>query len=261
MLARKRDLINQLEKELPGSHAFICDVSDLDALTKVCQTVADEMGTPDVVIHNAARGTFVTMLEAEPENLEANFRVNVTALLYIARSFAPAMIKRGSGCIIATGNTSATRGRANFVYFAPTKAAQRILAQSLARDLGPKGIHVARLRLPRILATVMIEELAGVGRSQVVDQASQLRHALSRGLGPMGPAHVGLHPARIDDNTSDAARGEIDCEATHHHVHSRLRAAIGKGAPRSIVGNRAHAAGKGDDELALASCYVIGKCL
>lgn len=143
MLARKGDLINQLEKELPGSRAFICDVSDLDALTKVCQTVADEMGTPDVVIHNAVRGTFVTMLEAEPENLEANFRVNVTALLYIARSFAPAMIKRGSGCIIATGNTSATRGRANFVYFAPTKAAQRILAQSLARDLGPKGIHVA----------------------------------------------------------------------------------------------------------------------
>lgn len=143
MLARKGDLINQLEKELPGARAFICDVSDLDALTKVCQTVADEMGTPDVVIHNAVRGTFVTMLEAEPENLEANFRVNVTALLYIARSFAPAMIKRGSGCIIATGNTSATRGRANFVYFAPTKAAQRILAQSLARDLGPKGIHVA----------------------------------------------------------------------------------------------------------------------
>ncbi len=143
MLARKPDLIDKLEKELPGSRAIVCDVADLEHLTEVCKQVMTELGTPDVVIHNAARGTFLPMLEAEPENLELNFRVNTTALLYIAHAFAPAMTERGSGCIIATGNTAATRGIANFVYFAPTKAAQRILAQSLARDLGPKGIHVA----------------------------------------------------------------------------------------------------------------------
>jgi len=143
MLARKGDLINELEKELEGSRAIVCDVADLEHLTDVCKTVTDEMGTPDVVIHNAARGTFLPLLEAKPENLELNFRVNATALLYLAHAFAPAMIERGSGCIIATGNTAATRGMANFVYFAPTKSAQRVLAQSLARDLGPKGIHVA----------------------------------------------------------------------------------------------------------------------
>ena len=143
MLARKPDLIEPLEKELEGSRAFVCDVSDLDHLTQVCETVAQEMGTPDVVIHNAARGTFTPFLETEPENLEQNFRVNTTALLYMARAFAPAMIERGSGVIIATGNTSAMRGMPNFALFAPTKAAQRILCQSLARDLGPKGIHVA----------------------------------------------------------------------------------------------------------------------
>ena len=51
----------------------------------------------------------------------------------------------GQGAIIATGNTSAKRGKANFAYFAPTKAAQRILAQAMARDLGPQGVHVAYL--------------------------------------------------------------------------------------------------------------------
>ena len=143
MLARKPDLIKKLEAELAGSHAFVCDVSDLDHMTQVCQTVTKEMGLPQVVVHNAARGTFKPFLETEPENLELNFRVNTTALLYLARAFAPAMIERGSGAIIATGNTSALRGKANFALFAPTKAAQRILAQALARDLGPKGIHVA----------------------------------------------------------------------------------------------------------------------
>jgi NAD(P)-dependent dehydrogenase (short-subunit alcohol dehydrogenase family) len=143
MLARKPDLIGPLEKELEGSRAFVCDVADLDHLMEVCDTVHQEMGSPHVVIHNAARGNFTPFLETEPENFEKNFRVNATVLLYLARAFAPAMIDRGSGVIIATGNTSAMRGVPNFALFAPTKAAQRILAQSLARDLGPKGIHVA----------------------------------------------------------------------------------------------------------------------
>ena len=57
--------------------------------------------------------------------------------------FAPAMVAAGKGAIIATGNTSALRGKPGFAGFAPTKAAQRILAEAMARDLGPKGVHVA----------------------------------------------------------------------------------------------------------------------
>ena len=53
------------------------------------------------------------------------------------------MIAAGTGAIVASGNTSATRGKATFAGFAPTKAAQRILAESMARHLGPKGVHVA----------------------------------------------------------------------------------------------------------------------
>jgi len=66
-------------------------------------------------------------------------------LMYLAHALIPDMVKAKKGVIIVTGNTAAKRGIASTPYFAPTKAAQRILAQSLARDFGPKGIHVAYL--------------------------------------------------------------------------------------------------------------------
>ena len=115
----------------------------LDHLTETAERVTVEMGAPEVVIHNAAGGSFQSFLGDKPEHLERNFRINTTALLYIARATAPAMIEAGKGAIVVTGNTSAMRGKANFALFAPTKAAQRILAQSMARELGPKGVHVA----------------------------------------------------------------------------------------------------------------------
>ncbi len=72
-------------------------------------------------------------------------------LLYLAREFAPAMVEAGAGAIVVTGNTSALRGRANFADFAPTKAAQRILSESMARELGPKGVHVAYLPVDAVI--------------------------------------------------------------------------------------------------------------
>jgi NAD(P)-dependent dehydrogenase (short-subunit alcohol dehydrogenase family) len=73
------------------------------------------------------------------------------ALLHLARAVAPAMIDGGEGTILVTGNTSAYRGKAGFAGFAPTKAAQRVLSESMARALGPKGIHVAYLAIDAVI--------------------------------------------------------------------------------------------------------------
>ncbi|WP_300013535.1 SDR family NAD(P)-dependent oxidoreductase [uncultured Roseobacter sp.] len=143
LLARNKDRLRDLERELPGSKAFAFDLEDLDQLVCVCRQVKEEMGTPEVIVHNAVRATFKPFMEVDPTELERNFRVNTTSLLYMARELTPAMVERGSGAIVVTGNTSALRGVPNYALFAPTKAAQRIFAQSLARELGPKGIHVA----------------------------------------------------------------------------------------------------------------------
>lgn len=147
MLARDAERLTALEKEIPDSIAVPCDVSDPVALARVIA----EIGDPRVVIHNAVGGAFGTFTEIEPETLQRNFEINTMALFHLARLTTPAMIAAGEGALIVTGNTSSQRGRAGFAGFAPTKAAQRILAESLARDLGPKGVHVAYLIIDAVI--------------------------------------------------------------------------------------------------------------
>ena len=147
MIARNRKRLEALEKEIRHSRAYVCDVSDLDALLTTVDTIRREMGIPSILIHNAVSATFKTFLEADPNDLEKNFRVNATSLLHLTRTLAPDMIKAGHGSIMVTGNTAALRGIPNYALFAPTKAAQRILAESLARDLGPKGVHVSYITI------------------------------------------------------------------------------------------------------------------
>ena len=104
-----------------------------------------------MVIHNAVGGAFGTFREIDPSILNRNFQVNTMGLLYLARRFVPAMVEAGNGAIVATGNTSALRGKPGFAGFAPTKAAQRILAEAMARDLGPQGVHVAYLVIDAVI--------------------------------------------------------------------------------------------------------------
>ena len=153
MVARNGDRLSKLERELPYTKAYICDVGEKQALLATIAAVRSQMGNPSVLIHNAVRATFGNFLETDPEDLERNFRVNTTSLLYLARELAPAMITAGQGTIVVTGNTAAWRGIPSYALFAPTKAAQRILAQSLARDLGAKGIHVAYITIDAAIST------------------------------------------------------------------------------------------------------------
>ena len=153
MFARNRDRLARLEKEIADAKAYVCDTSDLEALVATVESVRAEMGVPSVLVHNAVSATFKTFLEADPEDLERNFRVNTTSLLYLARALAPDMVAAGHGAIMVTGNTAALRGIPKYAVFAPTKAAQRILAQSLARDLGPKGVHVAYITIDAAIDT------------------------------------------------------------------------------------------------------------
>ncbi len=151
LLARDAERLEKLAAELPGSAAFPVDVADLDALRAALGRVRGELGAPSVLLHNAVAGGFGGYESVSPEDLEHRFRVNVTSLLVLAQELAPAMVRAGQGAIVVTGNTSAWRGKAAFAGFAPTKAAQRILAQSLARSLGPQGVHVAYVVIDAVI--------------------------------------------------------------------------------------------------------------
>ncbi len=157
-LARSPDRIRALEQELPDTHAVICDVSSESEVREAVARVRNSYGPPNVLIHNAVGGGWGTFLEIEPAMLDRNFQVNVMGLLYLAREVAPDMIKAGNGAILVTGNTSSIRGKANFAGFAPTKAAQRVLSESIARDLGPRGIHVAYVLIDAVIDVPRMRE-------------------------------------------------------------------------------------------------------
>ena len=117
MLARNRDRLEALERELGEAYGYECDLSDLDSLAEVVDKVRMEMGTPNILIHNAVSATFKTFLDADWRELEHNFRVNTTSLYQLARELAPPMVASGSGAILVTGNTAALRGIPNYAGF------------------------------------------------------------------------------------------------------------------------------------------------
>ena len=151
LLARSEGRLSALEKELPNAKGYRCDVSNPAQVDAAASAVERDLGNPDVVIHNAVGGAIGKFLEIDPEILNRNFQVNTMGLLYLARRFAPAMISAAKGAIVATGNTSAWRGKPDRAAFAPTKTAQRILAESLARELGPRGVHVAYVIIDAVI--------------------------------------------------------------------------------------------------------------
>ncbi len=151
MLARSTERLATLAKELPDSRGYPCDVSEPASLADALAAVRRDMGAPEVLIHNAVGATFGTFRDITPESLRQNFEINTVALLQLAQALTPAMVAAGRGSVVVTGNTSAWRGKANFAGFAPTKAAQRILTEAMARDLGPQGVHVAYVTIDAVI--------------------------------------------------------------------------------------------------------------
>ena len=142
MIARNAERLERLATEIDGAFAYPGDVGDLEALERTLTAIKVYLGPARALVHNAVAHTFGSFLDSDPTELERNFRVNTTALLYMARALAPDMIDAAEGAIIVTGNTASHRGIPDYALFAPTKAAQRVLCEALARDLGPKRVHV-----------------------------------------------------------------------------------------------------------------------
>src|SRR6266436_3200849 len=147
MLARKAGFLKALARERRQGGATVlnlsCDVSDRRQTTEAFRAIRKDLGEPDVLLYNAGSGTFGTITEITPEQYEADWRVNALGAFVAAKEVAPGMIARGRGVMLFTGATAGIKAGPRSVSFGPAKFAMRGLAQSLARDLGPKGIHVA----------------------------------------------------------------------------------------------------------------------
>ena len=165
MIARKVSRLERIAGDVPDSRAYPCDVTDHEALRATLKRIVADLGVPKVAIYNGAAAVFAAYDEIDIAQFERTFRVNVSSLLVVAQELAPAMVERGDAALLVTGNTGAWRGKPHFTGFAPTKAGQRILAEALARTLGPSGLHVAHITIDAMIDIPWVRERMGEGRT------------------------------------------------------------------------------------------------
>lgn len=145
LLARGVDYAAKLAQELPNARAYACDVTDEKSVAAAFKAIRTDLGDPEVLVYNAGAGLWGPVDEITPADFEAAWRINALGALLVAQQVIPAMKRGKRGAIVFIGATASRRGGANFAAFAPAKAAQKSLAESMARQLGPQGIHVSLL--------------------------------------------------------------------------------------------------------------------
>lgn len=143
LLARQLDTSRELAAALPDARAWSCDVGDAASVQRVFGELREALGDPEVVILNAGAGVFGGFDDVTAADFEASWRVNALGGFLIAKQVVPTMKRAGRGNLVFVGATASRRGAARTAAFAPAKAAQRSLAESLAKQLGPAGIHVS----------------------------------------------------------------------------------------------------------------------
>lgn len=143
LLARSNEFSATLAKELEGSRAYACDAGDEASLERTFAAIAAEMGPVEALLYNAGSGVWGNIEEVSARDFEQSFRINALGAFVAAKQVIPAMKQAGRGNIVFIGATASRRGNVKTAAFAPAKAAQRSLAESLARYLWPAGVHVA----------------------------------------------------------------------------------------------------------------------
>lgn len=143
MLARDQAKVEAIVANIANSQGYSCDVGSKASVAKTFEKIRNEVGDVDALIYNAGAGVFADIEAITAEQFEDAWRVNALGSLLCAKQVMPAMISKRHGNIVFIGATASRRGGVYTAAFAPAKAAQRSLAESMARALWPKGIHIA----------------------------------------------------------------------------------------------------------------------
>jgi NAD(P)-dependent dehydrogenase (short-subunit alcohol dehydrogenase family) len=143
LLARRTEFTQKLAGDLPGARAYACDVGDMASVDRAFAAIREDLGDVDVLVYNAGSGVWGNVEEVSAADFEASWRINTLGALLASKQVIPAMKRSKSGSIVFIGATASRRGNVKTAAFAPAKAAQRSLAESMARHLWPSGIHVA----------------------------------------------------------------------------------------------------------------------
>jgi NAD(P)-dependent dehydrogenase (short-subunit alcohol dehydrogenase family) len=152
LAARNKERLSSLAQEI-GASPFPTDLTNEGDVASLFRNVEVKLGAIEAVAFVAAtrvQGPFAELSAADFENV---WRQSCLSGFLVGREAARAMLPRARGSVIFTGASGSTRGRADFAAFAAAKGGLRFMAQSMARELGPKGIHVATVLIDGAIAS------------------------------------------------------------------------------------------------------------
>ena len=157
LAARSAERLERLAEAIieSGGQAFALptDACDERAVMQLFDTLENEHGPVEIVAFNAGGIYRSPIAELPSDMFEAMWRINCYAGFLVGREAARRMVPRARGTILFTGATASLRGGAQFAAFAAAKSGLRALAQSMARELGPKGVHVAHVVIDGMIDT------------------------------------------------------------------------------------------------------------
>lgn len=152
------NLSNRLEEKGISVHPIPTDITDATQVEASFDQIREEIGAPDILVNHAGNAAWGNLSELTPEAFESAWRVCTLGAFLCVKQVVPDMIEKGSGTILFSGATSAVRGRAGAIAFSSAKYAMRGLASSLAREVGPQGIHVAHIIIDGVINTPSLRE-------------------------------------------------------------------------------------------------------
>ena len=151
MASRNIKKLDELKKEVKGE-TFVCDSSNIESVSNLFKQLDKKVGTPNLVIYNASsRPKRESVIDLNPKETQKSINITCFGAFLVAQEATKRMIKRKSGSIFFTGATAGVKGFANSSAFAMGKFGLRGLAQSLARELHPKGIHIAHFVIDGVI--------------------------------------------------------------------------------------------------------------
>jgi NAD(P)-dependent dehydrogenase (short-subunit alcohol dehydrogenase family) len=154
IFARSPEFIGKLAVELGADTLAVpTDISHAKEVAAAFRQVRQQLGPVEILIAHASGSVGEGLLKTTPEQFERSWRIGVLGAFLCAREAVPDMLRRGAGTIIFTGATSSVRGRGGAVAFSTAKFAVRGLAQSLAVEFWPRGIHVAHVIIDGVIDT------------------------------------------------------------------------------------------------------------
>ncbi len=164
LVARREESVAGVREEIEraGGTALLvsADATDPASVAAAFGEVRSNLGAPEVFVYNAGAFQMGGILDISPEKFDECFKANCAGAFYAAQQVLPAMAEAGRGTVLLTGATAALRGGARFSALAVGKFGLRALAQSMAREFGPQGIHVAHVVVDGQIDTPRVREMS-----------------------------------------------------------------------------------------------------